>query len=160
MSINEKKENNNVALRLATLLDCEIVFEMANDPLTRQNAFNTDQIPHEEHISWFVQKVESKQCLFCIAEIKGNVIGQIRIDLTQERNQGTIDYSVHHNYRGKGYGAKILQQLLSLPEVQKIDMLIGEVKIDNIASQKSFLKAGFRKVDLGDIIQFYFEAEQ
>lgn len=157
MSINEKEKNNNITLRLAILLDCEIVFEMANDALTRQNAFHMDQIPYDEHVPWFIQKIKSEQCLFYIAEIEGNVIGQIRIDCSDDKRHGNISYSVHHEHRGKGYGTEILQHALILPEIQEIVVLIGEVKIDNIASQKSFLKAGFRKVESGDIIRFYFK---
>ena len=144
-------------LRKATVDDCDILYEMANDPLTRQNSFNTDQIPYETHIIWFTQKIESEQCLLYIAEIEGNAIGQIRIDCSDDKQQGNIDYTVHHNYRGNGYGTEILQHVLTLPEVQEIAILIGEVKIDNIASQKSLMRAGFRNVKSGDIIRFCFE---
>ena len=155
---DEITQNYTIILRSATLSDCDIIFEMANDPLTRQNAFNIDQILYEEHVSWFNQKIESEQCLFYIAEIEGDVIGQIRIDCSDDKQHGNIDYSVHHDHRGKGYGTNILQHVLTLPEVQQIAVLIGEVKSDNISSQKSFLKAGFRKVESGGIIRFYFEA--
>jgi RimJ/RimL family protein N-acetyltransferase len=159
ISENKQVKSENIVLRPVTHSDCDTIFEMANDPLTRQNAFTTDKIPYDKHVPWFSQKIESELCLFYIAEIEGNIIGQIRIDCSNDKRCGTISFSVHRDHRGKGYASKILQHTLSLPEVRKIDVLIGEVKVANVASQKAFQKAGFKKERRGDIIRFCFEVE-
>jgi len=42
-----------VTLRTASLADCELVFDWANDPVTRAMSFNQAQITRAEHVAWF-----------------------------------------------------------------------------------------------------------
>ena len=42
-------------LREVTGKDMDLLFRWANDPVTRKNAFHTEQIPYETHRAWFVK---------------------------------------------------------------------------------------------------------
>ncbi|MFU0784417.1 MAG: N-acetyltransferase domain-containing protein [Thermoanaerobacterium thermosaccharolyticum] len=136
----------NLYLRKATLEDCDLLFNWANDDIVRKNAFNTDTIKFEDHIVWFNNKIHSNNCFIFILCLDKDPIGQIRIDI--EEKCGIISYSIDKNYRFNGYGST----LLSMLEDAIIDIhinivrLIGKVKYDNVASQKAFKKNGYQKI--------------
>jgi spore coat polysaccharide biosynthesis protein SpsF len=79
-------------------------------------------------------------------------IGQIRVDIQDE--VGIISFSVAQEYRGLGYGSKLLKSLKKELLNTKVTRLLGQVKYDNLASQHVFEKAGFSKAQLDDYIEY------
>lgn len=71
-------------------------------------------------------------------------IGQVRVD--EENSNLKISYAICQEYRGKGYAKWMLGTLeKELREVQSNNGkdLIGDVKKENIGSQKIFLSLGY-----------------
>ena len=72
-----------------------------------------------------------------------NPVGQIRLNLANDKAE--IGYSIAAEYRGKGYGHKILQ--LIVDEVKEhhpeIKTLIAKVKPENTTSKKLFESEGY-----------------
>ena len=70
-------------------------------------------------------------------------IGQIRLNV--DYDEAEIGYSIAKEYRGKGYGHKILQLIEELisKEYPKIQKLVAKVKPDNDASNKLFQNEGY-----------------
>ncbi len=135
----------------------DVVFEWANESTTRENAFNTRLIPYEEHVNWYEKKIKEAGAFFYICQ-QGNLnIGQLRIEM--DNNRAVISYSVDKNHRGRGLGKIIIKQaeeiirnhnLLGLEEV----VLVGKVKKSNIASQRCFLAQGYNEEILDEYIEF------
>ena len=74
-------------------------------------------------------------------------VGQVRLILNTD-GSAVIDYSVDKAYRGLGYGIRMLSLLKETvhkdhPAIKK---LIGQVKSGNTASEKCFLKCGYKEV--------------
>lgn len=133
-------------LRIVTNADCNLLFKWVNDESVRWNAFNTNKVKFEEHLNWFKNRIDSEECYIFICYDKQLPIGQIRID--NKQSKWVIDYSIDSKYRGNGYGTKILALLekeILMKSIQ-VSTLIGEVKCSNIASQKSFEKNGYKKI--------------
>jgi RimJ/RimL family protein N-acetyltransferase len=129
--------------RKANLLDTDIYFNWANDKTTRENSFDTKPIIYENHVKWFSQKIQDKKALLLIFEDENNTpIGQIRIE--NKDNEHVIGISIDTNFRGKGYAAKMY-----VKACQEYYTIFGKsiihayIKKENIASIKSFEKAGF-----------------
>lgn len=162
------KDGNEAALRLREVrrADRDILFQWANDPETRRQAFHTEPIPYEDHIAWFEHVMADKtvhQYLLCRGDI---LLGQIRLNV--EDGRALISYSVSPENRGKGYGAEMLRllerRIASMP-LCGITRLVAQVKYGNTASAKTFEKCGYRKHEMPDYIQYekcgriYFRAD-
>lgn len=135
------KVEDKIELVEVTVDDIDLLFKWANDSECRRNSFNSEKIIYSEHKKWFNKKIEDNNCKMYLYRYNTEYIGQIRIEI--QGVEAFIDYSIKREYRGKGHGIKILEllekKILELDNI-KIDCLVGEVKIDNIASQKVFEK--------------------
>lgn len=132
-----------IYLKEATLEDVDLLFKWVNDESVRKSAFNSKLIAYSEHSEWFNQILQSSDCKIYIGYVDENPIGQIRIDL--EDNIAVIDYSVDNRYRGRGYGAILLEALENeiSYSLKQIKLIMGKVKYDNIYSRQTFEKAGY-----------------
>ena len=151
--IHSKINSVPLLLRDASICDAKLFFDWANDPLVRKNAFNSELIVWEKHLNWFMDKLESTCTqLYILTDSCNSSIGQIRIDLID--GIWEIDYSIDPQYRGRGYGKKIIELLLH--KISSNSILKGIVKNTNIASLKVFKDLGFEsKIDpIQDITYF------
>lgn len=132
-----------VYLRKATSDDCDLLFGWANDSLTRNNSFNTEPISYESHVEWYKQILANQSVIQYILELNQNgritPVGQIRLDI--EGSVAEVSYSISKDYRGLGYGKRVLQLVEDEIEKERINIekLIAKVKPDNTASAKAFL---------------------
>jgi UDP-2,4-diacetamido-2,4,6-trideoxy-beta-L-altropyranose hydrolase len=125
--------------------DCRLIWEWANDPVTRAVSFSSAPIPWEAHVDWFYRKLEDRSCVFLVVELPdGTPVGQVRYD--REEHEWIISVSVAPEFRGRGYGTAIIA--LSLDAFwRQYRALHAYIKPDNLASIRAFEKAGF--VDQG-----------
>ena len=127
-------------IRLADESDIEKVFNLSNDDVVRANSINKNKIEWEDHVNWFNQRIKNTDEPFYVAQTPdGDFAAQIRFN--KEDEGFVISVSIDKNFRGKGLGAKIIEaatkKLNNYP-------VIAYVKTDNIPSQKSFIKAGYK----------------
>lgn len=140
---------DDIYLRLANESDVQMLYELRNDESVRINSVNTESIPYEKHCLWFERKLISDDNNIYICMCGACPIGQIRVDYDIQKVE--ISYSIINEYRGNGYGAKMIELLEEQERFQIIGKTIfGIVKMGNIASQKCFEKLGYRKEVKGD----------
>ncbi|MGA9814538.1 MAG: UDP-2,4-diacetamido-2,4,6-trideoxy-beta-L-altropyranose hydrolase [Terriglobales bacterium] len=134
-------------LRPAERKDCRLLWEWANDPVTRAAAFSTEAIPWEHHQAWFEDKMEDPNCLLLIGEnSEGRPVGQIRLDLRSEQ-EGEIDVSVSPDARGSGVGSRLID--LGVREAfarTDAECLHAFIRRENEMSVRAFERAHFLKV--------------
>jgi UDP-2,4-diacetamido-2,4,6-trideoxy-beta-L-altropyranose hydrolase len=122
--------------------DCELLWHWANDPKVRENAYDSDPIPWEDHKEWFEKKLENASSKIYAAVVGPDPIGQIRFDVKE--SVAVVDVSVVESKRGRGYGTMLIERgtvrFLKESAVQRVD---AYVKADNNASRKAFEKAGY-----------------
>lgn len=143
-------------IRLANENDIIKVFELSNDDVVRTNSIKKNKIEWEDHINWFNNRIKKVEEPFYIIENeKEDFIAQVRFN---KENEGfVISISIQKDFRGKGLASKIIAEtckkiidLYSLP-------VIALIKPKNTASKKSFLKAGFLKIQDIKINNEYYE---
>jgi len=144
MSINIAE---NSYLRPVTETDAKQLFEWTNEAETRKNSFSSEPVLWENHVQWLKKKVADKNCLFYIMMSGESPVGTVRLDMDDESRIGTISYSIDKQFRGMGLGGKILALLEEKAKEAGIQSLTGEVKIENKASGKCFLKNGYQLVE-------------
>ena len=146
-------------LRNATIEDARDVFDWRNDPDTRANSFNKDELDLESHMLWFGKRLGRENTLMYILMDGSKKAGSIRIDI--EGTTGEISYMIAPLSRGKGFGKKILSLLektLSESEAGKrINKLTGSVLKENRASCRCFDANGYTRTEEEDSYCFIKE---
>lgn len=144
--MNEKFDSSkyNLSLRRAKLEDAKFLFILRNDKTVRENSFQTNVIAYEQHLNWYKNKMQDEKTQIYILQINKQNIGQVRVD--EENSDLEISYAICQEYRGKGYAKWMLGTLEK--ELRKVKnnigkCLVGDVKKDNISSQKVFLSLGY-----------------
>jgi UDP-2,4-diacetamido-2,4,6-trideoxy-beta-L-altropyranose hydrolase len=139
------KEENNLATKLhirqAQLTDVDLVFAWSNDQLVRDQSFHSDVISYVPHCEWFKNKLADKNALIYIVEADGKPASILRIDV--KTNNAVIGVVIGKEFRGKGLGSISINK--GVAEYFKVNSLpiLASIKKQNIASIKSFEKAGF-----------------
>lgn len=136
-------------VRPAQATDLWLYHWWANDPQVRRQSFTTDSIPLEEHRRWFARRLNSPLVLLRVLEDKdGLPLGQIRFERSTERDpRAEIGFSIDRLARGRGFARLLLQ--LGLEELYRSwgheFEAFGQVRAENSASCRAFLRAGFRE---------------
>ncbi len=132
-----------VFLRKAEQRDMDLLYKWANDPVVRTNSFNTNPIPYESHVMWFNKMMENPTVLQFILMDEDIPVGQIRLNI--EDDEAEIRYSIGFEFRGKGFGHKILQLIAEeiASEYPHITTLVAKVKPNYLASNKLFESEGY-----------------
>jgi UDP-2,4-diacetamido-2,4,6-trideoxy-beta-L-altropyranose hydrolase len=134
---------NKISHRKATHADCRLYWYWANDPEVRNNAFNTNPISWEEHQVWFYEKLANKEVTLLVFENTFGPLGQVRLD--QIKSKYYIDYSIAVQFRGQGWGEKIVRDALKNKK-ELIGNIYAKVKKTNKPSVRTLKKAGFVEV--------------
>lgn len=134
---------SNLYLRKAALSDLDLYYEWANDPVVRSNSFSSEPIPYEDHVKWFNRSLNKDDVHLFVMMEDDVPVGQIRINISDAVAE--ISYSISSEFRGKGYGRKIVSLLIEKikKEIPGIKTISARVKPDNEASKKVFEKEGF-----------------
>lgn len=130
-------------LRRATASDEGNIFEWRNAAETRRYAFNPDAVAWEDHLRWFRDTLTRTDRYLLIGELDNQPIGVLRYDVVNEVAEVSI-YMVP-GYGGRGLGTALLKEgsawvARHLPQVTTLS---AKILPDNIASRKSFAKAGY-----------------
>jgi len=138
-------EETEYYIQEADFSDLELYFEWANDPDTRSQSFNSNPIPFEEHQKWFAEKMGDESQLLLKLKRENESVGQVRFSI--EGNTATVNYSLDKKFRGKGLSFVLMKKAIEYiifhhPEIEKVQ---GWVKLENVASQKAFLKNAFKE---------------
>lgn len=127
--------------------DARLLFEWANDPVTRSASFNSDPIEWETHVEWLINSINSvKRILYLIMDDE-TPVGTVRFD---KEDKIIVGVTVAPDQRGKGYGARIIEHACSRYSSENgFAEIYAYIKPDNLASIKAFEKAGFVYFDRG-----------
>jgi len=150
--IHSKFKNNIYTLREAnTYQDALLLFNWVNDKTVRQNSLSSESITFQNHINWFENKMKDENCkIYILTDLYKSNIGQIRVEMKDEYYE--IHYIISEQYRGKGFGNKIINLLqVKLGNIN----LLARVKNKNIPSIKIFIKNGFKLVSENDDVLIF-----
>ena len=149
-------EKNRMTLRRATMADVGMLWEWRNDEETRQWSRSQERVPWETHVKWLTRRLEQTNYPLWVAErtltfgawcskhesvTKVIPVGVGRIDPHGEELE--VSVTIAPEWRGNGFGTKLVQALVdTVPEGQR-GRLIAQVKLGNKASVLALERAGF-----------------
>jgi UDP-2,4-diacetamido-2,4,6-trideoxy-beta-L-altropyranose hydrolase len=132
-----------ISYRRANAEDVLLIYEWANDPVSRENSYFTEAIPLETHKAWFTKKLADPASMIFIAEVNGEPAGMLRYDLLEDH--AVVGISVAERFRGKGLAPEFLKDTAKLYFEKHRLPVEAFIKKQNLASVKSFEKAGYKK---------------
>ena len=125
--------------------DVQLYFDWANDPVTRQQSFNTEPIPWENHSVWFSFKLADLTARLLVFETQqGEPVGQIRFE--RRADEVVIGISLDAAIRGRGLAPVMIWAAVAYYQTQFPGdnlPIHAYIRPDNRASIRSFEKAGF-----------------
>ena len=131
-------------IRIAEEDDCRFLFDLRNHPIVREASFNTDEILIDQHEAWFEKTLkDSNTIIFVGLNDSEERYGMVRF--TKEGNKATISVAISPSLHGEGYGTSLLKECcgLYLSQEMQVHEIIAEIKKSNVASMRSFSRAGF-----------------
>jgi len=140
---------DGLRLRFAQAADLWLYHWWANDPQVRRQSFTSEPIPLQAHRRWFAGRLHSPLALLRVLEDgDGLPLGQIRLErMAADAPRAVIGFSLDRLARGRGLAVPLLQ--LGLAELARCwgpaMEAYGEVRADNPASCRAFLRAGFQE---------------
>lgn len=133
-----------LSFRKATLADVKLYFDWANDPIVREQSYNSNVIDFENHKKWFETKLEDESCMLLLFQNEEKLnIGQIRVQKENEK-EALIGISIAAENRGTGLAKEML--LLASDyflEINECYLINAYIKEQNVSSKQAFVKAGF-----------------
>lgn len=140
---------DNIIFRDAAIEDLPIIVDIYNSTIPGRIATaDTELISINDRLNWFKEHQPNKRPLW-IAEYKGRICGWISFESFYGRPayNGTAEISIYvdNDFRGKGFGKKLLTKAIEeCPELE-IDTLLGFIFAHNEPSIKLFSSLGFEE---------------
>ena len=159
--IIHSKVNYNINFREVTKEDVHLLFDWSNDALTRQNSYKSEEIVFSDHEKWFNNKINDKNSLLLIGTTHNKPVGLVRFDVKDESS--TIGITIDKAFRGKKLAPKLLIEASKLYFQNFFKPVLAYIKKENIASIKSFEKAGFqyyKEEKINQIDSYVYKLEQ
>jgi len=136
--------DSRVALRQATINDCQLVYSWQKQPQVRLHARNQTIPSWLNHQTWFKAKLKESLSAFYLIEDSGESVGVVRLDPTGVNRQVEISIYLALGAEGKGYASRGLRLVRRAhPELD----LLATVLANNSASHKLFERAGYQKIN-------------
>ena len=133
-------------LRAASQEDVLLLWQWANDPVTRCNASVPEPISWAVQEAWYEEKIASPDTRFWILECRHVPVGQIRYDRT-DADTAQINFSVAPAYRGRSFDTQLLRLSADLAGRELGVRIVEAISpAQNFASNHAFLSAGFEVI--------------
>ena len=144
------KVKRNLLIKEASELHSHLIWEWRNDDKTRSLSRNPRIIGWDEHEKWFENALGDPSKFLYVGTLRqfseNKPVGVIRFELiNSQKDHYEISVVISPNFRGKGYGLKLLSSGISIfsKEINKKSILFAEVKKNNYRSNNLFTSAGF-----------------
>jgi UDP-2,4-diacetamido-2,4,6-trideoxy-beta-L-altropyranose hydrolase len=158
--LQSEKKADEIKVRKADINDMGIYFNWKNEPTVRESSLNSELVSWDTHFKWFSKRIRSNNTIMYIFENNQNrPIGQVRLDFNND--QAISDITIDPSFRGKSLGKVLILKAAELFFKDFPNFSIEAfVKLENVASYKSFINAGFSnigRIDLNGIICIHLQ---
>jgi RimJ/RimL family protein N-acetyltransferase len=143
------KSNAKIGFRKATQGDAELIFTWSNDPLVRAQSFKTEPIVWQNHLNWFGRKLSSSDDMLLIVTVDEVPAGFVRFENIAEKC--TIGILIAADFRGLGLAANVISKATDVFFKAHNKSVHAYIKASNVASKKSFEKAGYAVEKSSDV---------
>lgn len=129
---------HELALRMATVADAELLLQWRNDPQTRNASHTQESVSLSEHQQWLTGVLQDKNKKLYIAEHIHHPVGTVRADLVD--GKWLMSWTVAPFARGQGFAIS----MVNLAVNKLAAPVCAEVKEGNLASIRVAEQVGMR----------------
>ncbi|WP_327075973.1 UDP-2,4-diacetamido-2,4,6-trideoxy-beta-L-altropyranose hydrolase [Janthinobacterium sp. CG_S6] len=133
----------DLGLRAAQPEDCAALYQWRNAPENRRHAHQSGQIAYADHQRWFADSLDRDDRHLLIGYDAHGPVGVLRYD----KHIGSWLTSIYlaPGRHGAGLGRKLIEQGIEWMRARHGPrcQIQAEIKMDNIASQRVFMQAGY-----------------
>lgn len=137
-------QDSGVSLALMTGADMRILHDWQSFPATRKYARNPDVPAWDDHVVWFKRTLNNPNSYLYKIMKDGAAAGMLRLDRRKtDAREFEISILIAPEFYGQGIAS------LALDFIRKLDpaaTFMAEVHVENEASRRLFLKAGFTPI--------------
>ena len=135
---------DKIIIKKADVFDVNFLLNLRNLKSVRKFFFNSKKILPREHNRWFKEKLNDSNCRIFVITAGSQPVGQIRYEL--DHGSCEVGISIHPKYSGFGIGSYALNKTSNNKFLGFKDKysFSAHVKLENLASQVIFKKAGFK----------------
>jgi spore coat polysaccharide biosynthesis protein SpsF len=134
-----------LVVRPATASDAEFFARCRSDPVAVRWSRSGRPVDPATHAQWFATALEQPRRRLRVAEVAGEAVGTLRVDVTAA--VGEVGIAVAPAHRGRGLATPMLRALVADcagdPQVVTLEAVVHP---DNVASLRAFTRAGFAPV--------------
>ena len=143
-----QRVDGELSVRKAVFSDTALLFQWANQPIVRFQAFAQQPITWFDHIYWCHRRFVGKNGIW-VGVLDNREVGQVRFDEDLQAACWLIDIHLDDSYKGKGLGLQLLNQAMQQQAaLRPCYYFCALAKVSNTASCRLFEKAGFSIVGL------------
>ena len=135
-------------IRHASVADCEAIARIYNHAVAHSTALWTEStVDSEERKSWMAQRRLAGYPVIVITDEQDKVAGYASYGewRAKEGYRFTVEHSVYvrHDFRGKGAGRLLMNELISLAVAQGLHVMVAAIESGNLASIALHQSLGF-----------------
>lgn len=147
-------------VRNAEIKDIEAIRGIYNEAIVNSTAtFDTEEKSYEDRLEWFKGYNEKHPLL--VVEIDGiaRAWGALKPYSDRKAYDNTCEISlyIHKDFRGRGLGSLLMEELIKRAEINKIHVIISRVAGANEASKNIHKKFGFILAGVVKEVGFKFD---
>ena len=153
-----------IFIRNATKKDVKNIFEWRNDSDSIAMSLSSKVISWDEHLKWYRSALKDDNIMITICEFENRQnqeIGMVRFDFDPLKNSASISINLNPIARGKSIGQYCLRAAINFMQKKNKNFkkIVADIKKENIASIKSFEKAGFysSKINFENKVQYIYD---
>lgn len=134
-----------VTFRRATAEDAGAVWDWRNDARVRSVSRGTDLISWDEHRSWYSRCLDDPSRVLLIADVESAPTAVVRFDLRSDGKSAEVSIYLTPNAHSRGLGSTVIREAVAWleREMAAVRWIDAHVRVDNVASARAFLNAGF-----------------
>jgi RimJ/RimL family protein N-acetyltransferase len=144
-------------IRHALVSDSKYLWQWRNDPQTRQNSVNQDEVSWGDHNNWFTasQKNDAREIFIGLNNETNELVGMVRFDFNIATTTSKVSLNLNPDWRGKNISSLMLSMAIDKFQNDRFFLLIAEILAHNTQSIKTFKRCGFAlEDDTSDLLIF------
>ena len=135
------KFNPELTYRPFDAQDKSFIFDLNNDPESRENSFYPNSISPQEHDTWFAKRLADEETVIYVCQQVGKSIGIVRFQ--KDGTKATVGVNIIKEMRSLGLAKRILKHCCEEYLLKHDVEILAYIKSVNVASVRSFEYAGF-----------------
>lgn len=111
--------------------------------------FLKDDVTRPDVVAAWCREINPARVLPLIAEAEGKVVADATLHRRRAgwmRHAGEVRLLVDPEFRRKGLGSRLLEEVILLAQAEGLDKLVAEMTPEELAARKAFEHNGFRQV--------------